>query len=202
MTITDDHWLAGATRDPLPGGDAMNIRRCLVMHFTSGATALSSIRFWRSPQAKGASAHLVVDRDGHIYQVRPFNRTCGHAGKSRWADPKTGKLYLNINSCSIGVEFANAGDDSDLALRWTKLPLLRARHRNGGAISSWEQYTAQQIAAGKDIARALVQRYNLDDITGHDCIAPDRKNDPGPAFPMQDIREFCGFKGLPAVHRT
>jgi N-acetyl-anhydromuramyl-L-alanine amidase AmpD len=44
-----------------------------------------------------------------------------------------------------------------------------------------------------------VGRYSLDDITGHDCIAPERKLEPGPAFPMVPLREARGFKGLPAV---
>ena len=53
------------------------------------------------------------------------------------------------------------------------------------------------------LAKALCDRYHLDDITGHDCIAPERKIDPGPAFPMADLRAFCGFgKTLPKVHRA
>jgi N-acetylmuramoyl-L-alanine amidase len=51
------------------------------------------------------------------------------------------------------------------------------------------------------VAKVLVACYQLDDITGHDCIAPERKDDPGPAFPMAELRAACGFTGLPAVHR-
>src|SRR4051812_9313772 len=31
--ITADHWIEGAERDPSPGGKAMPVRRCVVMHF-------------------------------------------------------------------------------------------------------------------------------------------------------------------------
>ena len=58
---------------------------------------------------------------------------------------------------------------------------------------------------GKDVTGYVSSpsgKVNLDDITGHDCIAPERRNDPGPAFPMQELRELCGFSGLPEVHRT
>lgn len=133
MKITDDHWLEGATRILIKGGSPMNVRRFLVMHFTAGATALSSIRFWQTPAAQGASAHLVIDRDGTIYQCRPFNVTCGHAGVSSWVDPNTGKKYTGLNSCSIGIELANAGDNAALAKKWSELPLAKHKHKNGGA---------------------------------------------------------------------
>jgi N-acetylmuramoyl-L-alanine amidase len=200
MTITPDHWIEGVRKDAIPGGSEMPTRRAVVIHFTSGATAQSSIDFWKSPEAKGALAHVIIDRDGTVTQIRAFNRTCGHAGKSRWRDPKTKKLYDGMNACSIGIELANAGDDTKLAKKWSKLPLIEAKHRNGGPVEAWEQYPPAQLASVTKLVDALVQRYKLDDITGHDCIAPERKNDPGPAFPMQELRESCGFSGLPAVH--
>lgn len=193
MKITEDHWLEGVTRNEISGGSTMNVRRFLVMHFTAGATGISSINFWKTPEAKGASAHLVIDRDGKVYQCRPFNKTCGHAGVSSWKDPKTGITYTSLNQCSIGIEFANAGDSENLAKKYTKLPLLSAKHKNGGSIKNWERYTPEQIQVGIEISKALVKRYNLDDLIGHEDIAPTRKNDPGPAFPMAEFRVNCGF---------
>jgi len=197
MTITEDHWLTDATRLPLPGGASMQVRRFLVIHFTCGATARSSVEFWKSPEAKGACAHVIIDRDGTVYQCRPFNRTCGHAGKSTWRDPRTGTRYDGLNACAIGIELANAGDDDSLARRWSRMPLLKARHKNGGSECEWERFTAEQIVACEAVSKALVARYHLDDVVGHDDIAPDRKNDPGPAFPMLQLREACGFRGMP-----
>lgn len=191
MTISDKHLLTGATLELIPGGAPMDIRRFLVIHYTSGATALSSINFWRSLEAKGASAHIVIDRNGAVYQCRAFNKTCGHAGKSQWHG------FDGLNSCSIGIELANAGDDGPLAKQWTKLPLISAKHKNGGPVQEWEAYTPAQLAACEEVAKALVARYKLDDVIGHEDCAPNRKNDPGPAFPMQSLREACGFKGLP-----
>lgn len=192
MTITPDHWLEGAKRDELAGGAFMPVRRFLVMHFTSGASAQSSVDFWKTPQAKGASAHIVIDRDGSIIQCRPFNRTCGHAGKSKW------KSFEGLNSCSIGIELANAGDNMPLAVKWSKLPLVVERHKNGGPLCQWEAYPEAQVVACINVAKELCKRYKLDDVVGHDDIAPDRKNDPGPAFPMLRLRAACRFVGLPA----
>lgn len=187
MKIDANHWLEGVKRDELPGGSNMPIRRFLVIHFTSGASGQSSINFWKTPAAKGASAHIVIERDGTVIQCRPFNKTCGHAGKSRW------KGFEGLNACSIGIELANAGDYSKLACKWTKLPLVKAKHKNGGPVQEWEAYPEAQINACIEVSKALVERYNLDDVIGHEDIAPDRKNDPGPAFDMRKLRVACGF---------
>lgn len=195
MTITPDHWLDTAIRKPIPGGNEMPTRRFLVIHFTAGATGESSINFWKTPAAKGASAHLVIERDGTIKQCRPFNRTCGHAGKSRWHG------FDGLNSCAIGIELANAGED-DGALSWARkqpgFSSVTARHKNGGPVVEWEAFPAAQLAACEAVSKALVARYHLDDVIGHDDIAPDRKTDPGPAFPMQALRGSCGFSGMPS----
>lgn len=199
MTITD-HFLDDAERDLISGGAPMNVRRALVIHFTGGATAASSVEAMRE---RGLSAHLVVDRDGSVIQCRAFNRVASHAGVSRWKDPNTGKRFDGMNSCSIGIEIANAGNDEG-ALKWARkqpgFDSIKAKHRNGGATQEWEKYPEAQLEAVFDIAKLLVATYKLDDITGHDCIAPERKDDPGPAFPMGDLRVACGFKGLPVVH--
>lgn len=187
-------------QDPISGGETMPIRRALVMHFTGGATGASSINAMRE---RGVSAHLVVDRDGSITQCRPFTRTAGHAGVSRWVDPKTAKKYVGCNGFTIGVEIANAGDDEG-AQKWAVkngAKLEKARHRNESKEKTWEVYPPAQIEAVTALAKALVEKYNLDDVTGHDCIAPERKLDPGPKLPMEAIREACGFSGLPIVYR-
>lgn len=201
-----EHWLDGATRLPYPEGDPMEIRRFGVAHFTSGATALSSVDFWRTPDAKGAEAHCIIDRDGTVYQIRAFNQMADHAGRSQWKDPHTGQTYFWLNRCSIGIEFANAGDcaredgTAPFGRGGFKLPAgsVKLRHKNGGPLTFWEAYPEAQIAAGIAVFQAITQRYNLDDLIGHDDIAPDRKNDPGPAFPIVKIREACGFTGWPA----
>lgn len=200
MEITD-HWIDGVRRDEIETSREMPIRRVLVIHFTGGATAASSIEAMRE---RGVSAHVVVERDGSVTQCVPFNRQAAHAGKSRWRDPNTGHLYDGINSCGIGIEIANAGNDEG-ALSWARkqpgFASIRERHRNGGNVQEWECYPPAQLAAVLSLSKELVTTYKLDDIAGHDCIAPERKDDPGPAFPMQTLREHCGFSGLAVVYR-
>lgn len=188
MKIDDTHWLEGSKRVPLQGGIPMLTRRFLVIHFTAGASALSSIDYWRQ-LGNGVCAHFVIDRDGTIYQCRPCNRTAGHAGVSEWHG------FRNLNNCAIGIELANGGDA--YPTKFSKLKPTTARHKNGGPMTEWETFPPEQLAACEMLSKVLVERYNLDDVVGHDDIAPARKSDPGPAFPMLQLRQACGFQGLP-----
>lgn len=212
FTISTKHLLQGATVIPvrgLRGGREMRVRRALVIHYTEGTTGRSSIDWWQRDQdciRLDIGAHLVIDRDGAVVQCRAFDRTISHAGVSRWREPKTGRLFSGLNACSIGIELANTGSAcnrirGEEGLRGYAGEAVVA-HRNGGGAMAWERYPEPQIAACEAVARALVSHYNLDDVTGHDCIAPERKKDPGPLFPMERVRCFCGFKGLPVVHHV
>jgi len=205
-----DHLLVGARLEPvgnLDGGRAMPIRRCVILHFTAGSSVQGSFSHWRSPESRkiDLGAHITIDRDGTVYQSRRFDRTISHAGRSRWVDPVTGKKHTSCNGFSIGIELVNAGSSATIR-RWAEqhdpayAGTVTAPHRNGGAERVWEAYSRQQIASAYSVCRALIDRYTLDDVTGHDCVAPERKDDPGPAFPMQSFRESLGFKGLPTVH--
>ena len=177
-------------QDIIPGGATMVIRRFLIIHFTAGATGGSSINYWKELN-NGVCAHLVIERDGKITQVRPFNRTAGHAGSSKWKDPTTGITFHGLNACSIGIELANGGDT--YPTKFSKLPPTPGKHKNGGPRCDWETYPKAQLAALTAVSQLLCQHYRLDDLIGHEDVAPARKNDPGPAFPMAALRQACGF---------
>lgn len=207
MTIKESGWLAEAKDAPIRGGEPMT-PQAVVIHFTSGATAQSSVEAMKE---RGLSAHVVIDRDGTILQCRSFKTQCAHAGRSQWVNPRTKQKYSSsVNPITIGIEIANAGNDDpqerdayDWAAKQPGFASITARHRNGGEPCAWEAYPKAQLAAVFALTKALVERYRLDDVTGHDCIAPQRKNDPGPAFPMAELREFCGFgRILPAVRQS
>lgn len=161
----------------------------LVMHFTAGGSARSSINWLTSSRSK-ASAHLVIARDGAIAQLVPFNRVAWHAGISRWEG------LVGMNAHSIGIELDNAGQLVRQAGTWrawfgTEYPeseVVEAVHKNETESKGWHAYTEPQIAAATVAAQAIVAKYRLKDVVGHDDIAPDRKTDPGPAFPMNSFR--------------
>jgi N-acetylmuramoyl-L-alanine amidase len=161
----------------------------LVMHFTRGSSSESAVSWLMNPQAK-ASAHLVIGRDGSVTQLVAFNRKAWHAGRSRWAD------RAGLNNCSIGIELDNYGDLIGRPGNWRTAwgwpvadeHVLELSHVFDGKLRGWHAYTESQLLVAARVALALVERYGLKEILGHDDIAPGRKLDPGPAFPMASFR--------------
>jgi N-acetylmuramoyl-L-alanine amidase len=172
-----------------------NPTKIVVMHFTFGSTANSSANWFKDPQNPGSSAHLVVERDGGVIQCVPFNIVAWHAGKSRLRN------LVGLNQFAIGIELANWGYLQPIGSGWKTHtgkamanPFMGA-HKNGNPNGGhqaigWEPYPARQFDAAVEIVRALVKEYGVDEVVGHDDIAPDRKWDPGPAFDMVRFRNL------------
>ncbi|HEX2555385.1 MAG TPA: N-acetylmuramoyl-L-alanine amidase [Microvirga sp.] len=170
--------------------------RYLVIHYTAGANASGAIKtFQNGEPGKRTSAHLVVDHDGSIAQMVPFDTVAWHAGASRW------KGDDGLNACSIGIEIANWGKLEQHAdgswMSWTgkarvpKERVVLAEHKNAlGTVHGWEMFDEEQYEATIAAARAIVAAYKMEpwDLVGHDDISPVRKIDPGPAFNMDRFR--------------
>ena len=159
------------------------------MHYTAGGTAAGAIRTLTNPSAK-ASAHLVIARDGAVTQLVRFDRVAWHAGRSRWHGLE------GMNRHSIGIEMDNAGVLDRHGTKWRAWfgkmydgrDVIEAAHPNGGPVRGWHIYPQKQIDVAVKVGRVLVDAYGLRDVIGHDDIAPGRKVDPGPAFPMASYR--------------
>lgn len=174
---------------PSPHGGAKLKPVYLVLHYTAGLSMDGAVNWFLHPAAK-ASAHLVVGRDGDVMQMMPFNRVAWHAGKSSW------KNLSDLNRHTIGVEMVNAGRltrggdghwRSWAGERISDADIVLARHRNEAEATGWHAYTPEQVAAVAAIGLALVAAYGLAGVLGHDDVAPKRKVDPGPAFPMASL---------------
>jgi N-acetylmuramoyl-L-alanine amidase len=161
----------------------------LIMHYTAGRSAQSSINWLINPHA-WASAHLVIGTDGSITQLVAFNRKAWHAGRSRWAGRS------GVNNFSIGIELDNPGVLTRRGGSWFTTwgdrvddeDVIEAVHKNGGELRGWHAYSVDLLETAVEVASLLVQRYGLKDVLGHEDIAPARKTDPGPAFPMDSFQ--------------
>lgn len=162
----------------------------VVVHYTAGTTLAGAIATLCSQAAK-ASAHFVVDRDGSVVQLVELDTIAWHAGKSRHLN-RTG-----LNEFSIGIEIVNAGKLKRNAagefLTWAggriePQQAIELVHRNESAAAWWHAYTETQIESVFELTRKLTDGLPIRHILGHEEIAPGRKSDPGPAFPLDAMR--------------
>lgn len=76
----------------------------IVLHFTNQATVQQSLDTLRTRNGGGpVSAHYVIGKDGHVYQLVVDTQRAWHAGPGRWG------TITDVNSASIGVELDNDG---------------------------------------------------------------------------------------------
>jgi N-acetylmuramoyl-L-alanine amidase len=195
-------------------GNELDPPRFIVMHYTAGGSGAASRDYMlKSPTQKQrlldadnkiyASAHVIVDRDGSVWQIIPFNRKARHAGTSSW------KGLESLNRYSVGIEIANYGwldRQGDGSYKRSDTPRFAdedvtvATMPSGTRTMGWENYPAPQLEAVEKVTRALLGAYpSITEILGHQEIAPGRKFDPGPAFPMECFRDIVDSRGIGAI---
>lgn len=161
----------------------------LVIHYTVTYNGPQAVRDLGDESQK-ASVHIVVDKDGSLVQMVPFNRIAWHAGPSEWEGrPTCSTFMLGIEVVNIGPLVRQGDVYLDVYKRPYDGPVVEATHKNPACrYRYWAAYPDDQMQTLLEVGRLLVREYNLKDIVGHDDIAPGRKIDPGPAFPMKDFR--------------
>lgn len=199
-----NHILTGAQFKQTPNihGSKITGPKFLIIHYSGSGDTAGTVA-WLTKRGSNASAHIVIGRDGEVWQLASFDQRAWHCGESEW----NGLKFLN--GCSIGIEFVNQGPltkDND-GVFWSKwghripdLTVQPATHKNESEARYWHKYTREQLAKGAEVARAILQAYpSIEDVLGHDDIAipKGRKSDPGPLFPMNQFLIDCGFMDAP-----
>lgn len=195
----ENHYLTGdivtIQKSPNISGKFSNeLPDTIIIHFTGGRSAKSSANWLCNDQAK-ASAHVVIGMEGEVYQLVSFDTIAWHAGKSSWEDRS------GLNKYSIGIELDNPGrlekrESGYFTWFGTKVPeenVVKAVHRNETEATYWHSFTEQQISACEDLCRLLIENYPVTTILGHEEISPGRKVDPGPAYPLDKLRDRLLF---------
>lgn len=145
------------SQNPSPNFDA---RGCsvshIILHYTDMPDAQAALARLCDGEAK-VSAHYLIRRDGHVFQMVDESKRAWHAGVSFW------RGEADMNSASIGIELDHEG------------------HNERGEIAAFPEAQMQALIALLDdvTARHAIDRHN---ILGHSDIAPGRKIDPGEAF--------------------
>lgn len=197
-----DHRLEGVRFQMSPNGGGIITPKFLVMHFTADWRAHTAVNYFMDPTKK-VSAHIILDRDGTLIQMVPFNQRGWHAGKSYW------RGHSGLNDSSIGIEVVNYGptplsdaEGRPLTREGRAFPKdvgdpkdwVRADHvLEKGRFQWWQKFTEAQMSVLDELTPLLVETYNLREVVGHDEIATPsgRKTDPGPAFPLAHYKQYA-----------
>jgi N-acetyl-anhydromuramyl-L-alanine amidase AmpD len=179
----------------------------IVWHYTAGrggagfAEGLAKrAQTFRRGIDRPASWHVLIAKDGVIYQSAPFNVGTWHVGRPGVI---AGRRFDNINHATIGCELENAGRLRKLGDRvycWPyyvnpeapeyerrpdqhyALELDRAVVTNEGL---FDTFTSAQEVSATLLLRALVSRFGWTrevSMYGHVDFDPARKEDPGPIW--------------------
>jgi N-acetylmuramoyl-L-alanine amidase len=137
----------------------------IILHYTVSDTPRSI----RTLTTTDVSAHyLVTDGDPPvIYGLVDEARQSNHAGYSNW------RIYNQLNAASIGIEIVNPG----------------FRDTPEGRV--WYPFKQSQIDQVILLVKDIAARYRIkpENILGHNEIAPQRKQDPGPMFPWKQFAD-------------
>lgn len=133
--------------------------RFIVLHYDGASNETSAVN-WLTQKGSGVSCDLHISKSGKVVQMAEFNRITWHVGASRWGD------LTALNRYAIGIEQQNI----DARSEWTEV----------------------QIQKCIDVCKALVKAYpSITEILAHSEVATPfgRKDDPGPKFPMDRVRQ-------------
>lgn len=153
-----------------PAPNAYPRIKMLVIHYTAGdfETSLATLT------DKNVSVHYLIpatppEQKGKpvIWQLVPEQELAWHAGVSFW------RGATRINDTSIGIELENHG--------WQTVD----------GEKQFTPFAQPQINALIPLAKDIIARYHIEpeNVVAHADIAPQRKADPGPLFPWQQLAQ-------------
>ena len=183
------HWLVSpdVTRVDCPKNQTPLVApELIVLHYTGGGDGRDSA-LYLADWATRASAHVVIARDGQVFQLVPFHLQAWHAGASSFRGRR------RVNTFSIGIELANAGRLTRRDDRWftwfgREIPRDEVvTLPSPGGPTFWHAYTPRQLQVAARVCRLLLRHYPVRHLVGHADVT-DRKQDPGPAFPWEAFR--------------
>lgn len=133
----------------------------VVLHYTAANTARSLDIL----STRNVSSHYLITDESppQVFQLVDESRRAWHAGESEWYGQS------GLNASSIGVEIVNQGPQGE----------------------GWQPYSDAQIQTLTLLLKDVVARHQVHarNIVAHSDIAPQRKQDPGPAFPWKRLAD-------------
>lgn len=136
----------------------------LLVHGTEDGGNEAACLDWLCDPASKVSAHLLLHRDGSLTRLVADRRKAWHAGVSDWRLYPSERWVSDLNRLALGIEVCNRCDGR-------------------------EPYTeAQYVTLSQVVAHYCRQGLAMQNVTGHEDVAPHRKRDPGPLFEWPRLR--------------
>ena len=120
--------------------------------------------YFKELEGQRVSTHYFIDREGTVIELVDPDQMAWHAGESSFEGRE------GCNPFSIGIELEGSPN---------------------------HPFTEEQYHALKELCLTLMKRYPLitpERIVGHSDIASGRKEDPGPLFAWEKLRDELGVK--------
>lgn len=121
---------------PSPNHGRVIEPRLIVIHYT-GDNSLEGALSWLCTRQSNVSAHLVIAKNGTVFQLVPFNVAAWHAGKSSHNGES------GCNNFSIGIENVGIGDD------W---PSAQVEANRAVIAALFEAYPIEDVVGHSDVA--------------------------------------------------
>jgi len=131
----------------------------IILHDTEGSRQ-SAFNWWTSPyNTERSSAHDLIDDDGVVYRVVPYDKAAHHAGHGHIEgfNRKVNEYYEpNLNWASIGVELVYPASPAS------------------------PEYPQVQLESAIEHVRWLAREFSVsrERVLGHKDVDPNRRSDP------------------------
>lgn len=160
----------------------------IVVHDTASRLNKGGVVKYLQNNDRKVAYHIIIERDGEIVQLAPFDRKLNHAGRSAWK----GRRWCN--GFSIGIGLVNPGNlkgTAEKAKSWygetftadDGLASCDTAYHGKGHI--WLKHTDLQLKSLATVIEALKSEYAITDVCGHYHVSPGRKIDPSPLVNLQ-----------------
>ncbi len=157
--------------------DPINGIEGIVIHATAGGTSGGALSWWKNPAAPPASAHWLIPAESEALHGKAIiaavyeARAAWHVRNDK-ANPRVNGGKAMINHWTLGIEVVNT-------------------QAAGDSFSDW------QVQITADLVRYCWAKYpNFKWIFSHAAVDPQRRMDPGAAFPWD---KFIALVNAPAM---
>ena len=169
----------------------------VTIHYTAGGSAISTIDYLRKTAFR---YHLIVDRDGVVFQMVDLGCKVNHAGVATWNLASPNSQHVAVAVANWGIVTPSKGSYHTWANTVLSPQEIAIRPYNARlGFSPWEKCGPEQEGSLLYVVRWLIAKFGMNtvNICGHDEAAPDRKIDPGGtlSFSMAELRETLAKTG-------